>query len=237
MHNFFGKKCIKEGNYKNLLKTNGVYKLHIIINIIILTLVIFISSASAGYLGNQTKQINKTDHIGLYIGGGIGGELPTGPDEDGLLGGFGWTLKLGYQFIKNLALEIGYHQSVGSFSSLGVEGGWSFIQFPFLDLKPIIPMTSDSNLYFIIGIANTGCAQATSNLSPNVTSSSFGVGFDFGMGVEEYVTPNVTLSGEFIYHNFTNDKFHRSDISGTLTSHYEINMSFSSVNFTVLYHF
>ncbi len=197
-----------------------------------------VSGASASYRGYRVTAINE-DHTGFYLGTALGADLPTGPDEDGFSAGFGWTIRLGYQFIRNLAIELGYHQSVGVFSSQGIKGTWSFIQLPFIDLKPIIPLSPVSDLYFILGIANTGFARATSNLSSNGTSSSFATGFDLGIGYEGYVTNHISLGGELIYHNLTNNKFSvgGGGLSGTITTPYNLNMSFTSLIFSFLYHF
>ena len=218
----------------------------IFITTFILTFAMFFFRVSMSHAGYDVATANN-NHTGFYLGAGTGYDIPAGPDEDGYGLGIGWTLKLGYQFIRYLAIEGGYHQSLGSFNqqnntSSGTQswqGLWTFIEIPFIELKPIIPLSLRNNLYFILGIANAGFEMATSNLPSNVTISSFGTGYDFGMGFEGYITNHISLGGELIYHNFTNNKFNASGggLNGSVTTPYNLNMSFTSLNFSFLYHF
>ena len=218
----------------------------IFITTFILTFAMFFFSVSTSHAGYDVATANN-NHTGFYLGAGTGYDIPAGPDESGYGLGLGWTLKLGYQFIRYLAIESGYHQSLGSFNqqnntpsgTQSWQGLWTFVEIPFIELKPIIPLSLRNNLYFILGIANAGFEMATTNLPSNVTISSFGTGYDFGMGFEGYITNHISLGGELIYHNFTNNKFNASGggLNGSVTTPYNLNMSFTSLNFSFLYHF
>ncbi|MCL4558502.1 MAG: porin family protein [Deltaproteobacteria bacterium] len=209
-------------------------------------LVMFIFNASTGYAGYDTATANN-NHTGFYLGAENGYDIPTGPDEDGYIFGFGGALKLGYQFMRNLALELGTHAALGSITIQGntpsgtqtAEGSWFFFQFPFLDLKPIIPLSVRNNLYFIAGIALSGFLNQTTNQPPTTAITSTGAGYDIGMGFEGYITNHISLGGEMVYHNFTNNKFNISSggVSENVTGPYIVNMSFTSLNFVFLYHF
>ena len=180
-----------------------------------------------------TQNIN---HNGLYLGAGMGLEIPTGPDLDGFATGAGWTFRIGYQFIRNLAIELGYHQSLGGFALSGASGNWSFLELPFFDVKPMIPLTVNSDLYFIVGVAYADDSLSVS--SPvNVTITlgpSFG--FDLGMGYEHYIGAHISLGGEVIYHNLTATNV-SSSLGGSSTLSSAANGSSTSVNFAFLYHF
>ena len=192
-------------------------------------------SAYAGYYQPQQRYNQQVSHRGLYLGGGLGVEVPTGPDLDGFSTGVGWAVRIGYQFMKNLAIELGYNQGVGSFSYSGVTGTWSFLELPYLDIKPIIPLSSASDLYFLVGVSYADDNVAITNPSVTVTLGP-NIGFDLGIGYEYYITHNWSLGGEIIYHNLTSTKLSASP-GGSSTLPYAENGSATSVNFAFLYHF
>jgi Outer membrane protein beta-barrel domain len=218
----------------------------IFITTFILTFAMFFFSVSRSHAGYDATTANN-NHTGFYLGAGTGIDIPSGPDEDGYGAGISWTGRLGYQFIRNLAIEGSFHESLGSFNQQdntspgapSVVGDWIFADLSFLDLKPIIPLNLRNNLYFIVGIAFDGFIYKTYNLSPNTTISSFGLGYDLGMGYEGYITNHISLGGELVYHNFTNNRFAMSSNgqNESVTTPYNINMSFTSLNFSFLYHF
>ncbi len=181
----------------------------------------------------QAQDIN---HNGLYLGAGIGVEIPTGPDLDGFSTGGGWTIRIGYQFIRNLAVELGYHQGVGNASLNGVTGNWSFLEVPYLDVKPLIPLSSDSDLYFLVGITYVEDNAVISH--PESVTATLGpnIGFDLGVGYEHYIGAHWSLGGEVIYHNLTSTKYSLSP-GGSSTLPYAENGSSTSINFAFLYHF
>lgn len=216
--------------------------------IVLSTPVMILLSVSTSRAAYDAATANNK-HTGFYLGGTLGGyDVPTGPDEDRYGLGFNWEFRLGYQFIRYLAVEGSYHQSVGSFTnrnyatSSGTQsanGAWSFLEIAVLDIKPIIPLNRRNNLYFIAGFGPAAFVSKTSNLPSNISISSSGTAFDIGMGFEGYVTNHLSLGGELVYHNFTNNSFTVSGgpVSGDITTPYNLNMSFTSLNFVCLYHF
>ncbi len=218
---------------------------------IFITCAMLVFNVSAGHAETDVTAPN-SDHAGFYVGGTLGGvDIPTGRDENGISSGFNWTIKGGYQFSRNLAVETGYHLSVGmyntpysgQFGTQTTEGSWSFMEmqfpFPFIDLKPIIPLNSSSDLYFIAGVSYDLFQIVTSNLDNNITYSSTGLGYKAGIGYECYIMGHISLGGELIYHHFTHNRFtvRSNGTSETVTYPYNLNMSFTSLNFVFLYHF
>ncbi len=175
---------------------------------------------------------------GLYMGGSLGFDTPEGSSQQGMYVGFGWTFKFGFQFIPELALEFDYHESFGNFSDYGVDGTWTFLQLPAFAIKPMIPLPS-SDLYFIAGLSYDFLQNTTTNLPINGSLSSNGPGYDVGMGYEWYITPNATFGGEAIYHYYSNNTFTASGggVSSTFASNYYQDMSFTSWNLNLAYHF
>lgn len=217
--------------------------------IILFAILIFhVSACSAG----TSVIVPNKSHAGFYLGGTPGGlDIPTGPDEDGYTPGFQWTIKAGYQFTRFLAIETGYHISGSlnnsSSSTLSrtqsTEIRWFFqeLQFPLplADVKPIIPISSTTNLYFILGIAYYDFEVDTTNLANNMTYSADGWGYNLGLGYESYIINHISLGCKLIYHYFRNNKVdvNAAGQSETVTYPYQINMSFVSLNFVFLYHF
>lgn len=214
--------------------------------IFILIVAVIFFSVSTSYAGYDAATANN-NHTGFYLGAESGYDIPTGPDEDGYNLGVGGSLKLGYQFIRYLALELGMNLAFGNINlnentptgTQTTEGLWLLMQLPFLNLKPIIPLGVRNNLYFIIGVAMNGFENQTTNQSPNTVILSTGGGFNLGMGYEGYVTNHISLGGEILYHNFSNTKFQVNSGAGNVdvTTPYSINMSFTAMNFVFLYHF
>ncbi len=209
-----------------------------VIPLVVCTLLVSNAHARYQHYPAYSAYSYQFQRTGLYLGGSLGFDTPEGPDQQGMYTGVGWSFSVGYEFIPQLALELGYHQSVGDFSTYAANGTWTFFQIPYLHLKPMIPLPN-SNLYFIIGLGYDGAQSTTNDLQYNITTSSYGPGVDLGFGYEWYVTPNFTLGGETIYHYYSNNTFTVSGggASGTVTSPYEVNMSYTSWNFTLLYHF
>lgn len=216
----------------------------------IVTLVMFSFNASLVHAGYDVASANNK-HTGFYFGGTLGGlDIPTGPDEDGYSLGFNWELRVGYQFLRYLAIEGNFHESSGSFNHVQyntlsgaqeANGLWYFIDGEVLDLKPIIPLSLRNNLYFIVGFSRAYFSSESSNLSSNVTISSHGIAYEIGMGFEGYVTNHISLGGELVYHNFINNTFTVDGAPvngniGDITTPYDLNMSFTSLNFVFLYH-
>ena len=191
--------------------------------------------AYAGYYQPQQRYNQQASHRGLYLGGGLGVEVPTGPDQNGYSAGFGWAIRIGYQFIKNLAVELGYDQGVGSLSDQGVTGSWSFLELPYLDIKPIIPLSLNSDLYFLAGVSYADNSASVTNPSVTFTLGP-DIGFDLGIGYEYYITNNWSLGGELIYHHLTSTSASASP-GGSVTLPYAVDGSATSVNFAFLYHF
>ncbi len=191
--------------------------------------------AYAGYYQPQQRYNQPVSHRGLYLGGGLGVDIPTGPDQNGYSTGLGWSIRIGYQFIRNLGIELGYDQGVGSFSNQGATGTWSFLELPYLDLKPIIPLSLNSDLYFLAGVSYADNSISFSN--PNTTFTlGPDFGFDLGLGYEYYITNNWSLGGELIYHHLTSTSVSLSP-GGSVTLPYAMDGSATSVNFAFLYHF
>lgn len=195
----------------------------------------FTVSTHADYDQPQQRYNHQVSHLGLYLGGGLGSELPVGDCTEGVLAGFGWAIRIGYQFMKYLAVELGYNQGVGSISNNGVTGIWSFVELPYLDIKPNIPLSSASDLYFLVGIADADNSVAWRN--PNITYTlGPDIGADFGIGYEYYITNNWSLGGEIIYHYLASKKESQSP-GGSITPHSAQDGSATALNFVFLYHF
>ncbi len=201
----------------------------------------FCSTAFAGYYNRSqgTYQAQGTDHAGLYVGAGLGLEIPTGPDKDGFATGYGWAIRVGYQFIRNLAVELGYNQGIGNISQNGTTGTWDFMELPYINIKPIIPLSSASDLYFLVGIAYADNTAAITNPSFTVTLGP-DIGIDLGIGYEYYITNNWSLGGEVIYHYLASTKSSvTSSIPGVSITRPSSasDGSATSVNIAFLYHF
>lgn len=202
----------------------------------------FCSTAYAGYNNGAAGSypLQNANHSGLYLGGGLGLEVPTGPDKDGFSTGFGWAIRVGYQFIRNLAVELGYDQGIGNISQNGATGTWDFMELPFIDIKPIIPLSSASDLYFLIGVAyadNSAAITTPINLTLTLGPD---IGIDLGIGYEYYITSSWSLGGEIIYHYLASTKVSvTSSTPGVLITRPSSasDGSATSLNFAFLYHF
>ena len=203
----------------------------------------FYSTAFAGYYNNGSKgtyQIQQENHIGLYLGGGLGLEIPTGPDKDGFATGYGWAIMVGYQFIRNLAVELGYDQGIGSISQNGTTGTWDFMELPYINIKPIIPLSSASDLFFLVGVAYANDNDAITTPINLTLTLGPDIGIDLGLGYEYYITNNWSLGGEVIYHYLTSTKISVASTSPGVTitrPSSALDGSATSVNFAFLYHF
>lgn len=189
----------------------------------------------------MTPSVFAGDHNGLYVGVGAGIDNPTGPNEDGYSLAPGWTIRGGYQFIDYLALELGYDQGIGRFSSpQNLNGSWSFMELPYLNVKPIIPLNKTNNIYFLIGGGYVNRVLQTSNVNPKMTyTANPNIGIDLGIGYEGYLTSYLSLGAEVIYHYFTYDKINVSGGGTNTTVSLPISSdgSTTSVNITLLYHY
>ena len=198
----------------------------------------FSSTAFAGYHNNRSQETYQTperNYTGLYLGGGLGSVLPVGDGTEGVIAGGGWAIRVGYQFMKNLAVELGYNQGVGSISNNGVTGIWSFVELPCLDIKPILPLSPASDLYLLLGITYADNSVAWKN--PNITYTlGPDIGADLGIGYEYYISRTWSLGGEIIYHHLTSTKESISP-GGSITLHSPQDGSATSLKFAFLYHF
>ena len=198
----------------------------------------FSPAAFAGYHNNSSRETYRTpghDRSGLYLGGGLGSVLPVGDGTEGVIAGGGWAIRIGYRFMENLAVELGYNQGVGSISNNGVTGIWSFVELPCLDVKPILPLSSASAIYLLLGITYAENSVAWKN--PDITYT-FGpdIGADLGMGYEYAVNYNWSLGGEIIYHHLTSTK-ESIRPGGPITLRSPRDGSATSLKFAFLYHF
>ncbi len=221
-----------------IMKSRGFASEKWFILILSTLLIGFFSLPSA--MADDLHQLYGVNHNGLYIGGGGGLEIPTGPDEDGFSTGIGGAFMIGYQFIKNLAAEIGINQGMGLYNSSGIPGTWSFADIFCFDIKPIIPLSSGSNLHFIVGIAYAGDLfgnTVTATNSSAIAQLGPGTGIDLGIGYEHYITNSSwSLGGEIIYHHVTSKQ--ATDNSGySYILPYPENASATSINFTFIHHF
>ena len=198
----------------------------------------FSPAAFAGYHNNSSRETYRTPGLnrsGLYLGGGLGSVLPVGDGTEGVIAGGGWAIRIGYQFIQNLAVELGYNQGVGSISNNGVSGIWSFVELPCLDVKPILPLSSASAIYLLLGITYAENSVAWKN--PDITYTlGPDIGADLGIGYEYYVSRNWSLGGEIIYHHLTSTKESISP-GGPITLRSPQDGSATSLKFAFLYHF
>ena len=146
----------------------------------------------------------------------------------------------GYQFINNLAVETGINEGIGLYNSNGIAGSWAIADIFYLDIKPIISLSSGSNLHFIVGIAYAGDLfgnTVTATNSSAIAQLGPSTGFDFGIGYEHYITDSSwSLGAEVIYHYFTSRMaMENSGLSIILP--YAENGSATAVNFTFIHHF
>ncbi len=214
-------------------------KQRIVCFVLILSLILSTPSAVfAGYDDSGSKstyQNWESQSTGLYLGGGLGSVLPVGDGTEGVIAGGGWAIQIGYQFIKNLEVELGYNQGVGSISNNGVTGIWNFVELLCFDIKPIIPLSSAGDLYLLVGI--TYAENSVAWKRPNITNTlGPALGADSGIGYEYYMTHNWSLGGEIIYHHLTSTKESISP-GGSITLHSPKDGSATSLKFMALYHF
>lgn len=213
------------------------------VRIIFMTILISVFLSCPVYAESNSGHSAATqNHRGAYIGAGIGADMPVGPDQPGYATGTGWAIRVGYQFADYLALELGYDQGIGNLHDpiANADGSWNFIELPYLDLKPIIPINDTNEIYFLIGAAYGGIHQEASiPYYGNMIVDSKGAVFDLGVGYERYISKHLSLGGEIIYHHYSSDKAEITYNGVTQSWTYPQNEdgSATSFNLALLYHF
>ncbi len=195
------------------------------------------TTAFAGFL---TQGPISEDHRDFYIGTATGAYIPTGPDQPGYATGIGISFHVGYQFIKYLAAELGYHGESGAFNSNGVKGGWHLIEPVDVDIKPILPLSKWDNVYMVLGTGLGGYEDMVTEQIPGRTVGLQGFIYNIGIGYERYLHDgHLSLSCAVVYHSFTG-KQAISTVGGqtdTFTLPYRIDRSKLAVELWVFWRF
>ncbi|MGC8756798.1 MAG: hypothetical protein ACP5QW_09810, partial [bacterium] len=197
---------------------------------------------------NPQKLTDIHAHTGLYIGVGLGVNIPQGPDTgDPTMFSYApaWEAKIGYDISRYFGIETGYEQGLGAMES---NGAWTYMELPYGNLKIHIPFDYQA-FSFIIGVSNAKWAMVqgdSSTLSKVLSGSSFtttnklsanDLAINFGIGYDWYMSSDWSLGGELIYHYFT------SVVSGTVnggtsySSPYSLYLSNLGLYVNVAYHF
>ena len=196
---------------------------------------------------SMKKAAHSHAHTGIYIGVGLGVNIPQGPDTaDPTMFSYApsWEAKIGWDIVRNFGVEIGYEQGLGGMNN----GAWTYAELPYGNIKIHIPF-DDQAFSFILGISNAQWAmvQGDSSTLQNVLSgtsftttnklSANDLAINFGIGYDWYMSSNWSLGGELIYHYFT------SVISGTVnggtsySSPYSLYLSNLGLYINTAYHF
>ncbi|MCL4468692.1 MAG: hypothetical protein M1591_07150 [Deltaproteobacteria bacterium] len=195
------------------------------------------TTAFAGYL---TRGPISEDHRDFYIGTATGAYIPTGPDQSGYATGVGISFHVGYQFIKYLSAELGYHGESGSFNSNGVKGGWQLIEPVDVDIKPILPLSAWDNVYMVFGTGFGGYDDRVIEQIPGRDVGLQGFIYNIGIGYERYLHDgHFSISCAVVYRSFTS-KQAISSVGGqtdTFTLPYRIDRSKLAVEIWVFWRF
>jgi len=198
------------------------------------------------------KTTHTPAHTGIYIGVGLGVDIPQGPDTaDPNMFAYApaWEAKIGWDIVRYFGIEVGYEQGLGAKES---NGAWTYLELPYGNIKIHLPF-SDHVFSIILGVSNAKWAMVqgdsstfqkvlagstfttTNKLSANDVAINFGIGYDW------YMSSDWSLGGELIYHYFT------SVISGTspdangnvapYSSQYSLDLSNIGLYINAAYHF
>ena len=195
------------------------------------------TAAVAGYL---TQGPISADHRNFYIGTALGAYMPTGHDQSGYAAGAGISLRVGYQFMKYLSAEIGYHGEDGAFDSNGIRGSWQLIEPVDFDIKPILPLSAWEDIYIIFGTGLGGYEDRITTPIPGRFVDLTGFIYNIGMGYERYLHDgHLSISCAVVYHRFTSKQAISSigEQTNSFTLPYRIDRSKLAVELWVFWRF
>ncbi len=172
--------------------------------LLIIILVLSSGHSTVVFAGYLTRGPISEDHRDFYIGTSLGAYKPTGPDQPGFATGFGLGIRVGYQFMKYLALEIGSNTESGDFNSSGTQGSWRLSEPIDLDVKPILPLSKWDNVYMVLGAGYGGYEDRVTQPIPGRFVDLTGFIYNIGMGYERYLHDgHLSISCAVVYHSFT----------------------------------
>ncbi len=180
----------------NLLSTGIVY-------LVVSIFVVFVynSTLFAGYL---TRGPISENHNDFYIGSALSYYWPTGPDQVGYKMGSGLQIRVGYQFMKYLSVEIGSSSETGEFNSSGLHGDWTLSEPVDLVVKPILPISKWDNIYLVLGGGYGFYYDNMINTLPERIVDFNGFIYSPGIGYERYLHDgHLSVSCALMYHYFT----------------------------------
>lgn len=156
-------------------------------------------STSLSQASEKSKPTPRAKTSGFYVGA-LGGYGLVNEDVENAdtssNSGFAWNVNAGYQFVKQLALEVGFNaypdQSYSTY--LGdVDGNQNHATY--LALKGIVPFPSGGNFYGKLGVASVHNNITGPVVEPGehkATTAYYALGFS--VPVNQHVHVNVELS-------------------------------------------
>lgn len=171
---------------------------------VIIIFVFWASYNTAVFAGYWTRGPISEDHSDFYIGSALSYYKPTGPDQVGYKIGSGLQIRVGYQLIKYLSVEIGSSLESGEFNSSGLQGSWGLSEPVDLVVKPILPVSKWDNIYLVVGTGYGFYDEDMWNPLPERDVKFNGFLYNLGIGYERYLHDgHLSVSCALVYHYFT----------------------------------